>query len=90
VQHAQALLPPLCPMAKGKKVMFVFILEILDGTCHILSLTNDVNQALCHHMFVDSRGLFLSFLAASFNHYQFHPHHLISTAATVIFTSSIS
>ena len=25
------LLPPLCPVAKGKKVLFVFILEILDG-----------------------------------------------------------
>jgi hypothetical protein len=25
------LLPPLCPMAKGKKVLFVFILKILDG-----------------------------------------------------------
>jgi hypothetical protein len=25
-----SLLPPLCPMAKGKKVMFVFILEILS------------------------------------------------------------
>src|SRR6267142_2233820 len=32
VQCAQVLLPPLCPMAKGKKVMFVFILEVLDGT----------------------------------------------------------
>src|SRR6267142_2905504 len=31
VQRARALLPPLCPMAKGKKVMFVFILEVLDG-----------------------------------------------------------
>src|SRR6267142_722012 len=31
VQHARALLPPLCPVAKGKKVMFVFILEVLDG-----------------------------------------------------------
>jgi hypothetical protein len=25
------LLPPLCPVAKGKKVLFVLILEILDG-----------------------------------------------------------
>jgi hypothetical protein len=25
------LLPPLCPVAKGKKLLFVFILEILDG-----------------------------------------------------------
>src|SRR6267142_5862183 len=32
VQCARALLPPLCPVAKGKKVMFVFILEVLDGT----------------------------------------------------------
>src|SRR6267142_2078937 len=31
VQRARALLPPLCPAAKGKKVMFVFILEVLDG-----------------------------------------------------------
>ena len=31
VQRAQTLLPPLCPVAKGKKVSFVFILEILDG-----------------------------------------------------------
>jgi hypothetical protein len=31
VQRARVLLPPLCPMAKGKKVMFVFILEVLDG-----------------------------------------------------------
>ena len=25
------LLPPLCPVAKGEKVLFVFSLEILDG-----------------------------------------------------------
>ena len=31
VQRARTLLPPLCPVAKGKKVLFVFILEILDG-----------------------------------------------------------
>ena len=31
VQCAQVLLPPLSPTAKGKKVKFVFILEILDG-----------------------------------------------------------
>ena len=31
VQQARTLLPPLCPMAKGKKVLFVFVLEILDG-----------------------------------------------------------
>jgi hypothetical protein len=31
VQRMLALLPPLCPVAKGKKVMFSFILEVLDG-----------------------------------------------------------
>ena len=31
IQRARMLLPPLCPVAKGKKVLFVFILEILDG-----------------------------------------------------------
>jgi hypothetical protein len=31
VQRARTLLPPLCPVAKGKKVLFVYILEILDG-----------------------------------------------------------
>jgi len=31
VQCAQALLPPLCPVAKGKKTMFVFILKVLNG-----------------------------------------------------------
>jgi hypothetical protein len=31
VQCMCAVLPPLCPVAKGKKVMFVFLLEILDG-----------------------------------------------------------
>jgi len=25
------MLPPLCPVAKGKKVMFAFILEVLNG-----------------------------------------------------------
>jgi hypothetical protein len=30
VQWMHSLLPPLCPVAKGKKVMFVFILEILS------------------------------------------------------------
>ena len=29
VQRARTLLPPLCPVAKGKKVIFLFILEIL-------------------------------------------------------------
>jgi hypothetical protein len=31
VQRTRALLPPLCPMAKGKKVLFAFVIEILDG-----------------------------------------------------------
>jgi hypothetical protein len=31
VQRARALLPPLCPMAKGKKALFAFVIEILDG-----------------------------------------------------------
>src|SRR5882672_2435502 len=31
VQQALALLPPLCPVAKGKHCMFVFILEVLDS-----------------------------------------------------------
>jgi hypothetical protein len=30
VQCAQVLLPPLCPMAKGKKALFAFIIEILN------------------------------------------------------------
>jgi hypothetical protein len=30
VRRAVALLPPLCPIAKGKCCMFVFILEVLD------------------------------------------------------------
>jgi hypothetical protein len=32
VQCMLVLLPPLCPVAKGKKVMFVFLLEILAST----------------------------------------------------------
>jgi hypothetical protein len=33
VWHALALLPPLCPIAKGKCYMFVFVLQVLgrDG-----------------------------------------------------------
>src|SRR6266850_6723933 len=31
VRRAFALLPPLCPEAKGKKVMFVFLLEVIAG-----------------------------------------------------------
>jgi hypothetical protein len=31
VQRALALLPALCPVAKGKRCMFVFVLEVLDG-----------------------------------------------------------
>src|SRR5579863_5290635 len=30
VRKAVSLLPPLCPMAKGKRAMFVFILEVLN------------------------------------------------------------
>jgi hypothetical protein len=30
VRRALALLPPLCPVAKGKHCMFVFILKVLD------------------------------------------------------------
>jgi len=31
IWRALALLPPLCPVAKGKHCMFVFVLEVLDG-----------------------------------------------------------
>jgi len=31
VWRALALLPPLCPVAKGKHCMFVFVLEVLDS-----------------------------------------------------------
>ena len=31
VRRALALLPALCPVAKGKRCMFVFVLEVLDG-----------------------------------------------------------
>src|SRR5882672_1031447 len=31
VWRALTLLPPLCPIAKGKHCMFVFVLEVLDG-----------------------------------------------------------
>jgi hypothetical protein len=31
VQRAQTLLPPLCPMAKGEKALFAFVIEILNG-----------------------------------------------------------
>ena len=31
VRRALTLLPPLCPVAKGKRVMFVFLLEVLTG-----------------------------------------------------------
>src|SRR5579863_3279927 len=30
VRKAVSLLPPLCPVAKGKRVMFVFLLEVLN------------------------------------------------------------
>jgi len=32
-----SLLPPLCPVAKGKKVIFVFLLEVLNEDSHGLS-----------------------------------------------------
>ena len=31
IRRALALLPPLCPVARGKRVMFVFLLEVLSG-----------------------------------------------------------
>src|SRR6267142_944144 len=31
IWQALALCPPLCPIAKGKRCMFVFVLEVLDG-----------------------------------------------------------
>src|SRR6267142_6654578 len=31
IWQALALCPPLCPVAKGKRCMFVFVLEVLDG-----------------------------------------------------------
>src|SRR6266850_4698190 len=31
VWQALTLVPPLCPIAKGKRYMFVFVLEVLDG-----------------------------------------------------------
>ena len=31
VQWALALLPPLCPVAKGKQVMFMFLLKVIAG-----------------------------------------------------------
>src|SRR5579863_2207673 len=40
IQRAVSLLPPLCPVAKGKKVMFVFLLEVLNMDSHGLSGQN--------------------------------------------------
>ena len=34
VHKAVSLLPPLCPVAKGKRVMFVFLLEVLNEDSH--------------------------------------------------------
>src|SRR5579863_3350719 len=34
VRKAVSLLPPLCPVAKGKQVMFVFLLEVLNEDSH--------------------------------------------------------
>src|SRR5579863_5270100 len=36
VRKAVSLLPPLCPVAKGKRVMFVFLLEVLNEDSHRL------------------------------------------------------
>ena len=43
------LLPPLCPVAKGKKVLFVFILEILDSDRAQLGSFWEVPKKHCHH-----------------------------------------
>src|SRR5579863_4758238 len=37
VRKTVSLLPPLCPVAKGKRVMFVFLLEVLNEDSHGLS-----------------------------------------------------
>ena len=42
------LLPPLCPMAKGKKVLFVYILEILDGDRAQSGFFWEVLKKHCH------------------------------------------
>src|SRR5579863_6889791 len=34
VRKAVSLLPPLCPVAKGKRVMFVYLLEVLNVDSH--------------------------------------------------------
>ena len=34
VRKTVSLLPPLCPVAKGKRVMFVFLLEVLNEDSH--------------------------------------------------------
>jgi hypothetical protein len=43
------LLPPLCPVAKGKKVLFVYILEILDGDRAQSGSFWDVPKKCRHH-----------------------------------------
>jgi hypothetical protein len=47
VQQALALLPPLCPIAKGKCYMFVFILEVLgnDGPGSFFSIRKKAAQS---------------------------------------------
>jgi hypothetical protein len=47
-QWAQALLPPQCPMAKGKKVVLVFILEVLDGDKPQPGPFWEVSKKCCH------------------------------------------
>ena len=44
------LLPPLCLMAKGKKVLFIFMFEILDGNrTQSRSLWKVSKKCHCHH-----------------------------------------
>jgi hypothetical protein len=52
VWRALALLPALCPVAKGKHYMFVFVLEVLDGDgpgpyglCSFFSITKKSNRS---------------------------------------------
>ena len=43
------LLPPLCPVAKGRKVLFVFILKILNGDRDQSGSFWEVGKKRCHH-----------------------------------------
>ena len=49
VQWALALLPPLCPVVKGKCCMFVFILKVLDGDGRGTFFNLPKKQASRHH-----------------------------------------